>query len=329
MGRKGLIILALLVLGLGAAYYFQHEATRPQPARVSRELLLPALQGKLADVTAVEVAIPELPSIRLQRAGDGWVVPAKADYPVAGHLLSALLLGLSEANKVEAKTASPQLHGRVGLAEKGSADERGARIKLERGTEPPLELLVGNPSKQGSGQLVRLYGDDQVWLIDQSLKLPTSELGWLDRRVTNVPFATVQQVDVRYPNGSRLTVFRDAADQPNLKLKQLPKGRSLAYEAAANGMATLFADLLFADTAPLAQVQFKGKPLLEFSVQTFDAGALSGVVYLQGEQHWLVLKDKQKLSDELVPGKTDWAYRIEPFQYQALAKKLEDVLAKK
>ena len=288
MGRKGLIILALLVVGLGLAYYLQHEANRPQPVSVSRELLLPDLQGKLAEVTAVDVRFPELPAVRLQRAGDEWVVPAKADYPVAGQLLGALLRSLSEAHKVEAKTANPQLHGRVGLADKGSADEQGARIKLERGTEPPLELLVGNPSKQGSGQLVRLFGDDQVWLIDQSLKLPTSELGWLDRRVTNVPFASVREVEVRYPNGSFLTVYRDAADQPNLKLKQLPKGRRLAYEAAANGMATLFADLLFADAAPLAQVQFKGKPVLEFSLQTFDSGVLSGVVYLQGEQHWLV-----------------------------------------
>ncbi|MNH25147.1 hypothetical protein D3C79_851190 [compost metagenome] len=109
----------------------------------------------------------------------------------------------------------------------------------------------------------------------------------------------------------------------------MPKGRRLAYEAAANGMATLFAGLEFADNAPLAQVQFKGKPMLEFSLSTFDGGELRGVVYPQGEQPWLVLKDKKGLGDELVPGKLDWAYRLEPFHYQALAKKLEDVLAAK
>lgn len=329
MGRKGLIILALLVAGLGTAYYFQHQAARPQPASVTDELLLPGLKGTLAEVTAVDVMIPERPRMRLQRAADGWVVPAKADYPAAGQPLSALLRGLSETRKVEAKTASPQLHGRVGLADKGSASEQGTRVRLERGAEPPLELLVGNPSKQGSGQLVRLFGDNQVWLIDQNLNLPTSEVGWLDRRVASVPFSMVRQVDVRYPNGSRLTVYREAVDQPNLKLRQLPKGRRLAYETAANGMATLFADLVFADAAPLAQGQFKGKPLLRFNLQTFDEGVLCGAIYLQGEQHWLVIKAKKKLSDELVPGRTDWAYRIEPTQYQALAKKLEDMLAKK
>lgn len=85
-----------------------------------------------------------------------------------------------------------------------------------------------------------------------------------------IPFASVRQVEVTYPNGGRLTVYRDTAEEPNLKLKQLPKGRRLAYEAAANGMATLFAGLEFADNAPLAQVQFKGKPLLQFSLLTFE-----------------------------------------------------------
>ncbi|MDA8482359.1 DUF4340 domain-containing protein [Pseudomonas resinovorans] len=330
MGRKGLIFLALLAAGLGTAYYIQHDSARPQPQPVaSRELLLPELQGKLESVTALDVQVPGQPDLRLARKDGIWVLPAKADYPAAGQPVATLLRALAEARKVEAKTANPELHGRVGLADKGEAGEQGSRIKVERGSEVPLELLLGKPAQQGKGQLVRLYGDNQVWLVDQAMPLPTSELNWLDRRVASIPFASVRQVEVTYPNGSQLTVYRDSAEEPNLKLKQLPKGRRLAYEAAANGMATLFAGLEFADNAPLAQVQFKGKPLLQFRLSTFEGGELHGEVYGQGEQPWLVLKDKQNFGEEQVPGKLDWAYRLEPFQYQALAKKLEDVLATK
>ncbi len=331
MGHKGLIVLALLAAGLGTAYVIQHDSSRPQPqpTGVTRELLLPALQGRLASVSALDVQIPGQPDLRLARKDGLWVLPAKADYPAAGLPVATLLRALADARKVEAKTANPELHGRVGLADKGSAEEQGTRIKLERGGEPPLELLVGKPAQQGNGQLVRLYGDNQVWLIDQAITLPANELGWLDRRVAGIPFASVRQVEITYPSGNRLTVYRDTAEEPNLKLKQLPKGRRLAFDAAANGMATLFAGLEFADNAPLAQVQFKGKPMLQFSLSTFDDGELRGEVFSQGEQAWMVLKDKKKLVDEQVPGKLDWAYRLEPFQYQALAKKLEDVLAAK
>ncbi|BAU76238.1 DUF4340 domain-containing protein [Metapseudomonas furukawaii] len=331
MGRKGLIILALLVAGLGTAYFIQQERARPQslPATANRESLLPELQGALKGLTALDIRSPGLPEIRLERQGDGWVIPAKAGYPAADPTVAGLLRALADARKVEAKTANPELHGRVGLAEKGAPEEQGTRLKLERGDGEPLELLVGKPAQQGKGQLVRLYGDNQVWLIDQALLIPASELGWLDRRVVAIPFASVRQVEVVYPSGNTLTVFRDSADEPNLRVKQLPKGRRLAYEAAANGMATLFAGLDFADNAPLAQVQFKGKPALRFSLSTFDGGELKGEVYQQGEQPWLVLKGRDRLDDAKVPGKMDWAYRLESFQYQALAKKLEDVLAAK
>lgn len=331
MGRNSLIFLALLAAGLGAAYYLQQDASRTAStvSGSSRELLLPDLQGTLAKVTALDLRRPDQPDLRLARKDGVWVLPAKADYPAAGQPVATLLRALAEARKVEAKTANPELHGRVGLADKGGVDEQGTRIKLERGDEPPLELLVGKPAQQGKGQLVRLYGDNQVWLVDQAMPMPASELAWLDRRVAEIPFTSVRQVEVAYPNGSRLTVYRDSASEPNLKLKQLPKDRRLAYEAAANGMATLFAGLEFADNAPLAQVQFEGKPLLEFSLSTFDGGELRGEVHEQGKQPWLVLKGKEKLAEEQVPGKLDWAYRLEPFQYQALAKTLEDVLAAK
>lgn len=331
MGRNSLIFLALLAAGLGAAYYLQQGASRP-PSQVSgssRELLLPELQGKLASVTALDVRRPDQPELRLARKDDLWVLPAKADYPASAQPVATLLRALGEARKVEAKTANPELHGRVGLADKGTPEEQAIRIRLERGSEAPLEVLVGKPAQQGKGQLVRLYGDNQVWLIDQSLPLPASELNWLDRRLVAIPFSSVRQVEVVYPRGNPLIVYRESADEPNLKPRQLPKGRRLAYEAAANGMATLFAGLEFADNAPLAQVQFKGEPLLRFSLTTFDGGVLRGEVYGQGGQPWLVLKGKEKLSEERVPGKLDWAYRLEPFQYQALAKKLEDVLAAK
>src|SRR5690606_7702151 len=166
MGRKGLIFLALLVAGLGAAYYIKQDSARPQPQSVaSRDLLLPQLQGRLDGVTALDVQVPGQPDVRLARKDGIWVLPAKADYPAAGQPVATLLRALAEARKVEAKTANPELHGRVGLADKGEAGEQGSRIKVERGSEAPLELLVGKPAQQGKGQLVRFYGDNQVWLV--------------------------------------------------------------------------------------------------------------------------------------------------------------------
>lgn len=324
MGRKSLWLLALVAAGLVLAYFWLQ---RPLPPVVpSRVALLPTLQGQVTSVSAIEVRRPGQPLVRLERQGEAWVVPAKAAYPAALTPIATLLRALVEAHKLEAKTANAQLHGQLGLAEKGEAEQQATRISLELSGGRSLGLWVGKRAQQGEGQLLRMAGEDQVWLIDQALELPATELEWLDRRITAIPFASVKELDLRYANGERLTVLRDNQNEPNLKVKQLPSGKRLAYEAAANGMAMLFAELDFADAAPLAQVQFKSRPLLQFSLTNFTGGQLDGAVYSQGEQLWLTLPQSRNFSTEQLPGKTDWAYRLESYQYQTLAKKLKDLL---
>lgn len=322
MQRKSLWILLLAVVSLGGLFIWLQRGVEG-PRQAERQLLLPALAGHSERVQALEIRRGELPSIRIERQVGGWVVPAKAGYPAAAGEVNRLLRALAAARKVEAKTRNPDNHARLGLAERGEGVA--TRLKLEGVGQAPLELLIGRAARQG-GQLVRLPGDDQVWLVDQPLSLVDHELAWLDRRISAIPFASVRELQVRHADGERLDVWRETPEQFNLALRQLPAGRTLAFEAAANGMAMLFASLDFADAAPLAQVAFKGKPELEFALQTFDGGELQGAFHLRGGQHWLVIGASRGLDGQLVAGR-DWAYRLEEPQYRTLAKRVQDLLA--
>ncbi|MCQ4348511.1 DUF4340 domain-containing protein [Pseudomonas stutzeri] len=321
MQRKSLWVLLLVVLLLGGLFaWLQRGAEAPRQA--ARQLLLPALAGQLERVQALEIRHGELPAIRIERQGGGWVVPAKAGFPAAAGEVNRLLRALGEARKVEAKTRNPDNHARLGLAERG--EQAATRLRLEGVGQAPLELLIGQGSRQG-GQLVRLPGDDQVWLIDQPLALVDNELAWLDRRISAIPFASVSALEVRHADGERLELRRERPEQFDLALRRLPAGRQLAHAPLANGMAMLFAGLDFADAAPLAQLDFKGRPELEFSLQTFDGGELHGRFHLQGGQHWLLLGDSRGLDGQLIAGR-DWAYRLEEQQYRTLARRLGDLL---
>lgn len=326
MGRKALVFLALLALLLGASYLWLQRDGQPQQA--AREAWLPELAGRAAKVALIEVQVGNEPMVRLARAEDGWVLPAKESYAAAPQPLADLLKALLEAEKVEARTSNRELHGRLGLAEEGETGERASRVRVEfSDAEPALELRVGNPSSQGAGQLVRRAREEQVWLISRNIPLLATELEWLDRRVTAMPFGEVRELDVRYSNGEQVTVYREDRAQPNLKVRQLPKGRALPFEAAANGMAMLFANLQLSDALPLAQLPFdREKPTLRFVLQTFDEGRLEGQVYRHGEEYWMTLPVREGLSEEQIPGRAGWAFRIETQSYQALARRLLDLL---
>ena len=323
MNRKTLFVLAVLALALVAGWYFTSQVGLPRvPAQAER--WLPGVQ--VAQVKAIEVQRGDQPLVRLERREQGWVVPAKADYPADQGVVNKLLKALAEACKVEPRTANPELYGRLGLADKGEAEQRGVRLTLEQG-EAPLQLLIGKPGQQ-DGQLVRRADEAQSWLVSQRIELPASELDWLDRRVTAIPFAEVRELDLRHAGGERLTLARDKAEEANLQVRDLPKGKRLAFDGAANGFGQFFADLRFADAAPLAQLGFEGKPALEFSLTTFAGKTLKGRFYGKADQHWLLLEQGSGLSASEVPGRSDWAYRVEPYQYQSLARKLTELLAK-
>ena len=328
MGRKGLIALIVIVLLCVLGYLAVQRGQQQSTAQIESAPWLAAEQGYLNTLQALEIEQPGQPSVRIERRGDTWVVPAKADYPAAPQALAELLRALREARTQEAKTANPQWHARLGLAEEGAADEQALRLKLHFDGHPDLGLRLGNPSQQGSGQLVRRAGENQVWLIDQQLQVPTRELDWLDRRVTDIPFTRIARLELRYADGEKLTLTRADAQQYNFAVAELRKEQKLSFEGAANGVALVFSNLQFADAAPLAQIGFMQAPMLQFSLSGFAEEKLEGALYKQGEQYWLVLGEREGFNAAEVSARSDWAYRLEPDQVQRLAKKLRDLLVK-
>lgn len=324
MGRKGLLALAAIILLLAGGYFWAGQQ-RAAPAPVERQALLPMLQGQLSQVQAIEVERPEQPVVRVERHSTGWQVPAKLGYPADAQALGLTLSALAEARKVEARTANPAYHARLGLAETGAPEEQGVRVRLELGDASRIELRVGNAGSR-SGQLVRMAGQDQVWLVDRDIPLPSSELAWLDRRVTRIGFPQIRQVDVWHRDGEQLTAYREQAEQPNLRIRQLPPDRQLTHEATANGMATLFGDLRYIDTLPLAQLQFKEQPLLRFELQTFAGGRLDGSLHQRGEQYWMLLGESAGLTAEQLRAAPNWAFQVDAQHYQALARRLKELL---
>lgn len=324
MNRRALSILTGLVLALVAGWYFTRQVSMP-PVPVQAEAWLPDLQPQ--QVSVIEIQRADQPLVRVERREQGWVLPAKADYPADQAATSRLLKALAEARKVEPRTVNPELYGRLGLADKGDAEQQGIRLKLEQG-EQPLQLLIGKPGQQ-DGQLVRRADEAQSWLVSQRIELPPTELAWLDRRVTAVPFAEIRELDMRHASGERLQLFRDKIEDINLQVRGLPAGKRLAFDSAPNGAGLFFADLRFSDAAPLAQVSFTGKPVLQFTLTTFGDRHLKGSLYGKAEQYWLVLDPSSDLLAVELPARAGWAYRLEAQQYQSLAKKLTDLLSGK
>lgn len=316
MGRKGFLALAVASIAMVGAYSFYAKRQAPV-ALSSAGLLLPELN--VAEVSAIRIEHAEQ-RLYLLRTEHGWVLPEKAHYPAAPAPVAQLLRQLKEASKREARTANPQLHGRLGLALSGSAAEQGKRLSLEGAN---VELLLGNQAAQ-QGQLMRLLDDPQSWVVTPELTAPTELQAWLDLRITDIDFAEIQSVSVTLSEGERLSVAR-TPEQPNMQVLGLAPDSKLAYEAAANGMANVFLNWQFQDVVPIAAIELEA-PVLTLALTTFAGGAFEAQVHQKGEQFWLVVTAVSELAKDKVAASEGWAFLIESRHYQALAHNLKAVL---
>lgn len=127
--------------------------------------------------------------------------------------MSALLEALVEVYKIEAKSTNPKNHALLDLTERGEGQV--LRLNLHWQSDKPLVLLTGKDTQHG-GSFARRLGDPQIWLIDKHLPLPDNELGWLDRRIVTLFSARVRGLQLYYPKGERLDLYRDDTGQLDL-----------------------------------------------------------------------------------------------------------------
>src|SRR5260221_4360302 len=103
-------VTAVAVAGAGAVVVQRQRAT----SLAKGQRVCAGLDSRLDAARTIEI-VKHDGKIVLQRRGDRWVVPEKADYPARGDGVRKLLVALAELETVEAKTRNAELYNRLNL----------------------------------------------------------------------------------------------------------------------------------------------------------------------------------------------------------------------
>ena len=135
MRGRTTLILALLLLGLGAFYYL-YEVRGPGADRGPAK----ALTFQPEEVTAIEIERPD-GTVRIERRKEpeGWTLTAPLEYPADQTTVDALLRTLRDAVIERTLEAAEGTIGEFGLAKPA------ATVSLTRtGSGEPLRLAIGD-----------------------------------------------------------------------------------------------------------------------------------------------------------------------------------------
>lgn len=351
MSKKHFSWLLVITVIVAAAVLLVPGKTGRESALQSVKLM-PGLESRVNEIGWLRFTAAGNETIAtLQRGQGAWVVEEASGYRADWAKLRNLLADLAEAEVVEPKTSNPEYYDRLGVEDVASEDAGG--VLIEFGSDSGIPALIVGKTPQGrGGQYARLVDSEASVLVDRSLELPKKRTDWLDQAIVDITDQEVVEVSIAHPDGEKIRIVKVSADDENFNLQDIPEGREIRSAWTVNAPANALAGLTLETVAPESDIGWSGA--VQFSLITADRLVLDAdLVRIEpseedesgSAEHWLRLKagvystalepdtepsrtpeETSARARELNQGLEGWAYRIPQYKYDAMAKRLEDLL---
>jgi hypothetical protein len=263
-----------------------------------------------------------------------WVIPSAHNYPADEARIRRLVLGLADLKLVEEKTASPAWHGVLDLI---APKDGGGAIEVEvRDSKGGAiaDLLVGKLRPSGPDGRAAVYvrdaHDNQTYLATGDLPVDTERKDWLDGNILNLDLARIKQVQLTPASGQAYTIARETPEAVNFAIIDLPKGRALLSETAANAIGAAASEVALDDVRPQTDVRFSSASRIVFT--TFDGLAVTLDVAEQDGMSWVKISavstdPKTAAEAQALNAKEGaWAYAVPSWKAELFRKPLESLL---
>ena len=268
MNRRSLIVMAGLGVALAAILVLARlDFGGGQDVG---GLHAPGLAERIGDLESLKVVHAENEVLAtIERGERGWVVVEKGGHPANFERLRSVLSALSQARRVERKTALPEFYSRLGVEDPQAPDAGGYLLELDYGGRHPAEgYIVGQ--RAGSGMVyIRTAGDSQSWMVSGDFDLSDQSRDWLDREVIDLASGEVRRVVLDRGGGDALEIAKDDAADINFTPVGIPEGRELSYGSVANSIAGALANVQANDVRPAAGLDTL-PGAVQASYETFD-----------------------------------------------------------
>jgi hypothetical protein len=315
-----LLVTAMLVISV-AFYLGTRRNTSGDSHGVS--LLLPTLANELNSVTTVSVLKGgAAPAVTVHRAANQWTVAERGDYPADMAKVGKLLRALGDARIVEEKTSNPANFSIIGVEDPTQPGATGAEITVaaQDGTHA---VIVGKPVADGS--FARRSGEDKSFIVEPAISVDAEPRYWIDSRLTDVPVASIQSIEVKPAAGPGYTIHRVKPDEGAFDLDGIPRGRKAIDSRALAPSSTVLSGLTADDVAAASDVDFSKSTQ---AIVTLSDGSVINVTGTPiGDKRWIQLKFSK---DAALTTKTQGrAFEVAGYRYDAIFRPLDQLLVPK
>lgn len=180
--QKQLLIVSILLISLMAVAFFglQSENVSSIDGADKKNALVKASFDSNT-LKGIKIIKAQQTLFQSENINDVWLaqhLDSGNAYPVSKSSLSQFVQDIVSANLVEEKSRLPANHARLHLLDTDDSKSKATLVTLEF-ANGQLDVLLGKTANLQVGQYARYLDDDQMWLLDKQISLPTDEYSWL------------------------------------------------------------------------------------------------------------------------------------------------------
>ncbi|GAA0856095.1 DUF4340 domain-containing protein [Aliiglaciecola litoralis] len=320
--NKQLVSLIILLAIVGAAIYylFVQSAMHDQ----DKVRLFPTLADNATRVERIKISSVNGVLLDAVPARSGWQTRLDGvfvNYPVDQAQLAGLLEGLSQAVLFEAKTKRPENFDKLNLTDVSNPDSLATLVEVSRPGKTH-KVLIGSQASSGQGTYARLVDNNQSWLLDQSIQLPTDGFDWLRQPILD--FDVKQLSAIARMGDKGFSIQRNQAEDGAFELTNLQPNQALKYATVIDGFVESVVNLSFDKILTDAEANWSAETdIITYEISLEDGTAIQMQLLNADPKAWV------KFSRVTSTGQSYWdglSYQISNFSAQQLDKQVTDFI---
>ncbi len=275
--------------------------------------------------------------LTLEHKGNNWLLKQHEGYPATPEKVRAFLVGLTEAQLVEAKTNRKDRYHLLALEDPMSKGANSRLVKLiDDDGNVVAQAVIGKKRSDAfgsgkSGTYVRRPDETQTWLVNTEIDAGTGLSDWVKSRLFEARSGDIKHVTVHMPGKDDVDIELAANGVEHL-LQNIPDGMKVKY-------ANSIGDIVDAvGSFDLDDVKKLDAPPAADKVSTVTVDLKSGLscvftIRPDGGIAWLTLAasgegDAKKSADALMARTKGWQFSIPKSKADAILKTRDELLEK-
>jgi hypothetical protein len=303
--------------------------------RVAGAKMLPVLATGKAQVASIAIGQGGN-TLTLENKDGRWSLKERSGYPADVEMIRTLLVKLSQAELIEAKTRKPDRYAMLELENHDATGAKSRSVRLVDGNGGTIaDVVIGKRRWDafGSGKggtYVRTVGDPQTWLANAEFDVSADVKAWIKPNVFETESAKISRLTIEIPGEEPLRIERGGAADSKAVLVGLPDGKKLKDASAADSVLRGASSLEAEDVRKIDAMP-AGDGVNTVSFLTSEGLEVMMRLRKDGDATWVSLAasgngDAKSAAESINARTGGWEFKVPGYKADALLKRRADLI---